>query len=310
MNLIHKSNTELLHTDRFELKGQTVEWFSSDNLVAYKENLAKGLVPEHYQDVTIQYSFNSMGYRCAELDTYQEKDFIIGMGCSYTQGVGLHQSEIWCEHLAHSMNKQCMNLGQEGSGVDFSLFQTVNYLNSGLPLPSAVFVQNSHDVRRFEVTHTTYQIEQDVGEPGIMLRDTNMSTVHDDYGSTVTHKFQNGKWIDAITHMWNGVGVPVIHWCYDIDCDSEFADNIVWKFPWQHQLAEDWTADVARDNMHNGPVDNRLVAENLHHIWQWMDNNKRLSMVQGETINAKLTPEQEAARKIIAERKRTNIIYN
>ena len=310
MNLIHKSNIELLHTDRFDLKNVSVKWFSSDNIIAYKQNEREGLVPECYLGVDIDYTFNSMGYRTPELDTFQQGEFIVAMGCSYTQGVGLHQSEIWCERLAHSMGKQCMNLGQEGSGVDLSLFQTVSYLNSGLPLPSAVFVQNSHDVRRFVVTEVDYQIQENVNAEGIMLRDINMTTVHDDYGATITHKYQNGKWIDAITHMWNGVGVPVLHWCYDYDCDSEFAENIIWKFPHEHLLAEDWIPDVARDNMHNGPVDNRLVAENLHHIWTWMHNNKRLCMVRGETINAKLTPEQEAARKIIAQRNRTNIIYN
>jgi len=312
---IHTANNKVSTTSRFECRDVTHEWFSTDNLMDYKQNLSDNLVPEHYQNASIQYVFNSQGYRTPELDTFKQKQFVLALGCSYTQGVGLYQHEIWCEQLAKLLNTQCMNLGVEGTGLDFNLYQTVNYLNGDYALPSLVVVQNSHGSRRLDITHGNYSVgDNHETEIGTVLTDDYdihvSSRITPEGMKNCTTEFQNGKWIDAITHIWNGVGVPVIHWTYDIDCETEYSADRVFHFPREHFLNTDWHHDVARDCVHNGPVDNLRVAENIQYIWKHMQQNDLMRFTTQHALESQLSDEQLAQRKITEQRNRTNIIYN
>jgi len=318
VNLLQLSKESLLQNCDFQITGQTVNWFSTDKPEFYQENIKNNLVPEQYQDVTIEYTFNTQGYRTAELDTFREKEFIIAFGCSYTQGVGLHQSEIWCEQLAKLMNTQCMNLALEGTGVSTTLYQTVNYLNSGLPLPSAVFIQHSHKERRTLAWNLAYSLGHqdehgnDVTDFGIMLKNYEPEYPADDgvREILVEDDYQSGKHIDAITYMWNGVGVPVLHWTYNMDCETNMSNNRILVLPREHLLPGDWVHDIARDCTHNGPVDNINVSKNLHIMYEYLQSQGRLSISDWEEIPRQLTAEEQAQRKIIEQRNRTNILYN
>ena len=72
-------------------------------------------IMEDSRDIQIEdfvYKFNECGYRTKNIDDL-DKDFALVFGCSYTEGVGLYQKDIWCEKLCKELEIAIFNLAKE-----------------------------------------------------------------------------------------------------------------------------------------------------------------------------------------------------
>lgn len=74
----------------------------------------------------VSYYFNKQGYR-SNLD-YEKviksnEDYIVCLGCSHTEGVGVDFDNTWPEKLGRLLSKKVINLGLTGVGVDYCLHQ-------------------------------------------------------------------------------------------------------------------------------------------------------------------------------------------
>lgn len=113
-----------------EYANQTYQWIGSDT----KENWRKNLLNEDHHRIlikngwdnplSIDYRFNSHGFRCAEWDQIQTHN--IALGCSHTQGVGLPLKYTWPYKLSFLLKQSVLNLGVGGGSLD-TCFRILNH---------------------------------------------------------------------------------------------------------------------------------------------------------------------------------------
>jgi len=139
--------------------GKTLKWLGTDTQLLYDNNCHD---PEQrarleragwYPYSDIDYQFNYHGFRTDEFDSSPR---ILTLGCSYTQGVGLHRHQIWTEVLAAQLGKQAWNLGVGGGSLD-TCFRLLEYWIEHLNV-EAVVVLVPH-VDRVEVVLNDARVE-------------------------------------------------------------------------------------------------------------------------------------------------------
>ena len=118
--------------------GKTMLWNSTDTEYHYNKNKSK--IDSHYSATSVTYTYNDMGYRTINFDKL-DSDFVLCFGCSYTEGVGVTDSETWPAMLEKLIETQCINLGQGGTGMHFQLINATQWLKNKMPMPKAVILQ-------------------------------------------------------------------------------------------------------------------------------------------------------------------------
>lgn len=108
---------------------QTLQWIDTDTQELWLKNLTDKETREKLSEndwmkiPSIEYTFNSEGFRCGD---FTDEEGAIFLGCSITGGVGLPESCIWPTIIAKSLNLRCWNLGTSGGSMD-SCFRLLNY---------------------------------------------------------------------------------------------------------------------------------------------------------------------------------------
>lgn len=139
--------------------GKTLAWLGTDTQLLYDHNCHD---PERrarleragwYPYTPIEYKFNSHGFRTDEFD---QSPGILALGCSYTQGVGLHQHQTWPGVVAQLTGQTVWNLGVGGASLD-TCFRLLEYWVDNLKI-SAVVVLVPH-IDRVEVVLNDARVE-------------------------------------------------------------------------------------------------------------------------------------------------------
>jgi hypothetical protein len=113
--------------------GQTLDWLPMDTEELYKFNLKNRyneLESNGWIDNPVTYRFNSDGFRCGE---FSQDTGILFLGCSFTQGIGVHVEQVWPELVSQQLNMQCFNLGQGGSSADTAFRLCQGWIDKILP---------------------------------------------------------------------------------------------------------------------------------------------------------------------------------
>jgi hypothetical protein len=92
-----------------------------------------------FEQNSVEYCYNSAGYRNPEFDIVQT-DYILVLGCSHTEGIGLPLEQTWVSKLQQMIGCSLVNLGKAGAGADFVAQNLQNWLSVALP-PRAVIIQ-------------------------------------------------------------------------------------------------------------------------------------------------------------------------
>jgi hypothetical protein len=108
---------------------QTLNWFSTDSEKLYQYNLINNyelLNKYGYIENKIEYKFNSQGFRC---DEFSQKESVVFLGCSITQGVGVSFENTFAHLIANTLDLQCWNLGQQSKSSDSAFRILLEYIN-------------------------------------------------------------------------------------------------------------------------------------------------------------------------------------
>jgi hypothetical protein len=96
-------------------------WNGTDSEENFKANCA---IEENYKKLNnlgwlepnvITYKYNSQGFRD---DDFDQQPAGIALGCSYTQGVGIHVEHAWPRQLQNLSGQKIWNLGVGGAALD------------------------------------------------------------------------------------------------------------------------------------------------------------------------------------------------
>ena len=123
---------------RVDSAGQIFKWNSTDSEYHYNKNKSK--IDSHYTADNVTYTYNDMGYRTINFNNI-DSDFVLCFGCSYTEGVGVTDTETWPAMLENRVETQCVNLGMGGTGMHFQLLNATQWIKCKMPMPRAVVLQ-------------------------------------------------------------------------------------------------------------------------------------------------------------------------
>lgn len=254
---------------------KTFDFISCDSEQLYQKNKQE-LGPEwYYYDKEIKYKYNSWGYRTKEFEDLKD-EYFISFGCSFSEGVGLIEEDLWVNKLSKEFNIDSFNLAQGGTGVDFSTTNTillVDYLrNKNKKLPKFVIYQLSFNHRTFysfkdyENNETILSLE--------LFSATYPTEVYPEsikyFGPWYFHSFvenegemikQNNLSLIICKNMWEVLGVPVYFWTYGEDFQNNEKD--IFSHDIDFKIIRESTEVKARDCAHNGHLAQDIIVNEL-----------------------------------------------
>ena len=246
-------------------------WTPDDDILKYEKNKSAGILPEKYLDPSVvQYAYNSLGYRTKEFDEFKSGEFIMCIGCSYTEGTGLNNSEVWHHLLGEHFNLPVMNLGLGGGSSDTIALNSVQYVKNKLPKPKLVIFQWPGAYRKIFVNERhrgePYTLQSIV--PSInysssnLVENLDLKYVQERYivYKELAYVNQYADYMTANT-LFTGMGVPTFN--FTLNHDNEFQMNYLFDKLQIENLILPAEGDVARDTLHPGTETQKWFAKTL-----------------------------------------------
>lgn len=241
---------------------KVTNFYSSDSSDIYKKNLSTHGKSWKYYDNTIKYRFNSLGYRTKEI-SHLSNDFILTFGCSYTEGVGLHQSDVWAEQLTNDLGIDLYNAAKQASGMDFQFLNAMRWTSANAPLPKMVIVQWPHKSRK---RFATIQENNELG-----LSDESYKKTIDGKWWTTRYVVDTGEmhlnvlsYYEGFNNIWNLRNIPVLNFTWDTDLQEHLTSSM-YKVHHVDCYPENQTLK-ARDDSHDGDEIHLMTAQKLKKI--------------------------------------------
>jgi hypothetical protein len=113
----------------------------SDTLELLDKNLKNKPEDWYYRNVSISYVRNDLGHRCKNIRDTDLENYILFVGCSHTEGIGLELEKTYPYLLSQKMNCDYYNLGIGGSGIDVAIHNLTIWLNKIPKKPKHIFFQ-------------------------------------------------------------------------------------------------------------------------------------------------------------------------
>lgn len=252
-----------------EVAGKKLQWYCGDDSENYNNHNKSSWKYFNTHD-KLFYEFNSLGYRTKELDKL-DNDYILVFGCSYTEGVGLFENELWCNILGKDLNIDVVNLAKAGTGPDIININTQLFVKNKFVKPRAVVIQWPEVSRK----SFGYIEREGLFKKTIRLEDRNIqwSNVLDEPADTYEMldsqwyfkrwaledgqmTFENSLHINSVNNLWNALGIPVFHWTFQGDFATSYDKDMFVKINLKNE-------DRARDNSHDGPLIHQEVVDKI-----------------------------------------------
>jgi len=277
------------HPERLLFRGETAGkrllWNSTDNLEHYNKNKKK--IDSYYSDSNVVYTYNDLGYRTVDFNELNTS-FILCFGCSYTEGIGVTDTDTWPGRLENVMNTQTVNLGMGGSSTLIQLINATQWIKNNYPKPRGVVIQIPEVTRDPGVELKHFDYEQNKDKTDIELSSIYLNGTRENYNPGVTDEINYyGLWrkyinsfresfkpnertflIQDITPyfitsalmttfqtLWNNIGVPVLQMTYDDDGDIIYNPANVFR------ISGEINQDYGRDLAHAGYKTHQALAE-------------------------------------------------
>jgi len=257
-------------------------WTPDDDKKRYLINKERGMIPERYLDPSVvRYKFNSLGYRTKEFDEFKDNEFMLCIGCSYTEGTGIAEEDIWHTYVGGKVDLPVMNLGYGGAGPDVVELNIMQYFKAGYPKPKIVLVQWPGFLRKIFVPERHRQEPYSINPvvPASTF-DTEQRPSHsmlekldNDWLVERYYTYKELAYIECyrnyttVNLILKQAGIPTFNFTFGNDFD--FENNILFNSSMQIEniapgiTEEAESYDLARDCGHPGPMHNRKNAEKI-----------------------------------------------
>lgn len=111
-----------------EYAGQTLNFVPGDDQKTYEKNLQQMPNDWYYKDRIISYDYNNLGHRCKNLADIDLHNYILFVGCSHTEGIGLELEKTYPYLISQELNVDYYNLGLSSSGLDTFFYNLSSWL--------------------------------------------------------------------------------------------------------------------------------------------------------------------------------------
>jgi len=250
-------------------------WWPADTLEEFNKQMSnpgtKGLLEKFKwaqpdgSHTPIAYKINKYGFRCKE---FSDAPGVISLGCSMTFGIGLPEENTWPGYIAKKTGLENWNLGCPGKGLDFIAPFLQFFIKDELPNAKAILVflppsgrktiwldaeieKGKHELMGANLHGMDYEHEPYIHGP-LPYVDFEKYRCNDVSAETLLlnsmwkreNAFQHEIGQLAIIEMVaKEMGIPLVvigpHYC------NAFEEHM----------------DLARDLLHPGRVNNKLIAE-------------------------------------------------
>lgn len=248
-----------LYQNKIYGSGYTDPEFSligADSKNHFEENLNTQPLDWEYRTKSVLYNRNSLGHRCTELETLKD-DFVLFIGCSLTEGVGVALEDTFTYKLAQDLGLDYYNLGLAGSGADLLCENLSKWFLNIKKVPKLVVIQ-------WPAPNRYYQRFTDGLTPvgawiavrnGIVSDEVKQATKYDFVNEEVINNFVNASSAGYFEHFSTVLRTTTLNFlnCLGIKY-IEFTDE---EFP---------KLDVGRDLIHPGTQSNTQLALFLRSI--------------------------------------------
>jgi hypothetical protein len=219
-----------------------LNFVGSDTQENYNKNLNTMPLNWYYKDKTIEYNYNSLGFRSKEFSEINYENYIICIGCSFTEGVGLENKFIYPNLLADYYNTDLVNLGMGMIGNDCVTYNLLSFYSANIK-PKFVICQWPDPSRlliRFQ--------KQDLGPFGVWTNENSIKTLISISNLTGYEYTKFELFFNLIQHI---IKVPIVH----ITLDTRI------KFPIGNSVYFN-KIDQARDN-HYGILSHNILTQQI-----------------------------------------------
>lgn len=139
-------------------ESNTVLNFSkSDSDVEFYKNSKKLGSEWYYSTNPITYSMNEYGHRCKSIKDIDLENYILFLGCSHTEGIGVELEKSFSYLVAQEKKCDYYNLGIGASGIDVLEHNLVTWFSKIEQKPKHVVIQYPGYVR-FLAKHPGYKL--------------------------------------------------------------------------------------------------------------------------------------------------------
>ena len=120
---------------------KTEYWEHPTSQKAFKDALKTMPGDWYYKDVEITYSYNSLGHRTKEIEDVDLNNYLLFIGCSHTEGIGIESDKIYPHLLAKKLNCDYYNLALGATGIDVVLHNLTIWFSTIPKKPKALIIQ-------------------------------------------------------------------------------------------------------------------------------------------------------------------------
>lgn len=200
-------------------------FLSTDSAKEYSSNVRKLGKEWEWYGVDIDYNFNSMGYRSKNPEDLDD-NYLLAFGCSYTEGIGLNEEDIYISKLSKHFNLDLLNLSHGGQGIDYCFYNTINYINKMKKKPKLVVYQWPFETRKsflYAEKISPFNFGTDFLSAHYDDKNKNRCELLNMDDKWYDERFlaDEGEmlkqmlfYIDATNLLWKGLNIPVLnfHW--------------------------------------------------------------------------------------------------
>ncbi len=233
-----------------------LQWYPSDTEKLWRKNCKKyGKSWKYYNDTSINYSLNSLGYRGNDVSTIKDNNYFISLGCSHTMGIGLALEDTYSDRLSKKLNMNYLNCGLGGSSTNLLWANSIRLVKNLKILPKFVVLQwpsinrltifKTGTIKTFVPNHYLFSdnyIESRLFESYIMSKDFSYN--------------QTQLYFDSVNLLWNFAKVKTINFTLDDDVFDLLKIDQLLKF-----VDNSDYNSFARDVGHYGKNHHKVIAD-------------------------------------------------
>jgi len=244
------------------------EYHTSDDEDRFLKNLEIRPKDWIWRNKKIIYKHNKHGHRCENPEDIDLNNYILFVGCSHTEGIGLPIEETYSYLVAKELNTDYYNMGLAGAGNDSIEYNLLTWLSTVSKKPRLIVIQPT-SMHRYMTVNNHYIIEDGFGvkPDGVVIhprgawdRERTSRRLVDKLAATGIDTARLDLSIKIVEEI---VDVPVIYFLYSQDkrCDP--------KIKTRHPVIKGHTKDQARDQDHDtnvghcGPISNKSWAKQI-----------------------------------------------